>query len=277
VTLTVVSLLLDDVRTCASFRDGGVNQHHVEGLVGLAGHWPPILVARADGLVIDGVHRVAAARLLGMERIDATFFDGAPDDALIEFVRRNVHHGLPLTLRERKRAAAHVLHAHPEWSDRRIAELCAISPKTVSHIRVTPAETRVGRDNRVRPVNGRSVRHRVVEAITQQPGASLRSVAACAGVSPETVRSVRLRMSGASDADDRFWAHDRALASRDTVDDFVAWFDRTNVTADDCRHRVGTVPVSRIYEIADEARRRSEAWMQFARSLEGRARLTRQA
>jgi hypothetical protein len=30
------------------------------------------------------------------------------------------------------------------------------------------------------------------------------------------------------------------------------------------------VPLSRIYEIADEARRRSDLWMRFARFLEAR-------
>ena len=41
-------------------------------------------LAIADGLVIDGVHRVAAARLLGLARIDASFFDGERDDVQLE-------------------------------------------------------------------------------------------------------------------------------------------------------------------------------------------------
>jgi hypothetical protein len=286
----VVPVALRDLKIDASFREGGVNQEHVARLVDLGGHWPPILVSR-DGLVIDGVHRAAAARLLGWERIDAAFFDGGPDDALIEFVRRNVYHGLPLTLRERKRAAGRVLHAHPEWSDRRIAKLCAISPKTVGRLRVRVPErpteevphldtrTRVGRDNKSRPVNSASVRARVVAAIKQRPGASLRSVASEVGVSPETVRIVRMNMRQGtiSDAEpenvpatDVPWEEDRALTSCDDGD-FVEWFDRTSVGDDECRTRVGGVPLSRIYAVAEEARRRSELWMQFARALEARA------
>ena len=117
----VVSVAVADISLSTSFRDGGLNYEHVQRLVALAGHWPPVLVNRVDGSVIDGAHRVEAARILGFDRMEAWYFEGDPEDALIEFVRRNVHQGLPLTLRERKRAAEHVLAAHPEWSDRRIA------------------------------------------------------------------------------------------------------------------------------------------------------------
>jgi len=286
-------LALSDLTLDSSFREGGIHQEHVERLVGLRGHWPPILVGRADGLVIDGVHRVAAARLLGLDRIEASFFDGGPDEALIEFVRRNVYHGLPLTLRERKRAAGRVLVIHPEWSDRRIAELCAISPKTMGRLRRTSGErptgesphldtrSRIGRDNKSRPVNTALVRSRVVEAIKEQPGASLRTIAALVGVSPETVRSVRMNMSrpavaeavGAPDpAEEAAWRQGLALAPCEEEEDFVAWFDRTSVREGDWWRRVGAVPLSRIPEIADEARRRSEVWMRFARCLKERMR-----
>src|SRR5262245_43183298 len=131
----VVPIALADLTVTPSFREDGLNWEPVERLVDLAGHWPPILVGRADHRVIDGVHRVVAARRLGWARVEALFFDGGPDDALIEFVRRNVHHGLPLTLRERKHAAERILGAQPRWSDRRVAELCGISPKTVGRLR----------------------------------------------------------------------------------------------------------------------------------------------
>jgi len=297
VSAEVVSVALADLSVSTSFREGGLSQEHVQRLVALAGHWPPVLVNRADGLVIDGAHRVAAARLLGLDRVEAWYFDGQPDDAMIEFVRRNVHQGLPLTLRERKRAAEHVLAAHPEWSDRRIAELCAISPKTVGRLRGTRTErptegilqldgrTRIGRDNKWRPVHSASVRSRVAQALKEHPGASLRSVAKSVGVSPETVRIVRMNMdaTGALEAatkadperaaaglpeDSASWHQDLALVSSNDGENFVAWFDRTTLTEEECRRFLDAVPLSRIYEIADEARRRSEVWMQFAKSLD---------
>jgi ParB-like chromosome segregation protein Spo0J len=294
----VVTVALADLTVTTSFREGGLSEEHVQRLVALAGHWPPVLVNRSDGLVIDGAHRVEAARILGLNRIEAWYFDGAPDDALIEFVRRNVHQGLPLTLRERKRAAEHVLIAHPEWSDRRIAELCAISPKTVGRLRgkktdrptggilQLDARSRIGRDNKWRPVHSASIRSRVAEALKEHPGASLRSVAKAVGVSPETVRIVRMNMDAGSPdvatkplpvlatakAPDKSasWDQDLALVSSDDGEDFVAWFDRTTLTEEECWRFLDSVPLSRIYEIADEARRRSEVWTQFAKSLDVR-------
>jgi ParB-like chromosome segregation protein Spo0J len=289
----VVMVDVEDLAITPSFRESGVTHEHVAHLIAMRGHWPPILVGRTDGLVIDGVHRVAAARFLGLARIEAVIFDGGPEEALIEFVRRNVYHGLPLTLGERKRAAARILVVQPAWSDRRVAELCAISPKTVARLRPRaghrPTEetpqldipTRIGRDNKCRPVDGASARSRIVDEIKARPEASLRAIAATVGVSPETVRSVRMSLQSAPDLGapptriEAPWNDDAAILSSDGGEDFVAWFDRTVVTDDDARRRLDAVPLSRIYEIADEARRRSTVWMQFARALEARSKASR--
>lgn len=299
----VMSIALVDLTATLSFREDGLNREHVERLVDLAGHWPPILVRRADRRVVDGAHRVAAARQLGLGHIEASLFDGGPDDALIEFVRRNVHHGLPLTLRERKHAALRILAAQPGWSDRRLAEVCGVSPKTVGRLRTVGGDcpsgeppqldidSRVGRDNRSRPIDGTSLRSRIAEEITAHPGASLRAVASTVGASPETVRSVRLSMTGSPGAPSGAgraadppvamtgppaqpvpppWRDDAAILSRADGDDFVAWFDQTSVSDEDCM-RTESVPLSRIYEIADEARRRSEIWSHIAQLLEARS------
>jgi hypothetical protein len=291
----------------SSIREGGVNQEHVRRLMRLGGRWSPILVHEGTGVVIDGVHRVAAARLLGLTRMDATLFTGGPGEALIEFVRRNVHHGLPLTLRERKWAASQVLGAHPHWSDRRIASICALSPKTVGRLRVAPRECgaseevpqldtamRMGRDNRLRPVNSGSIRERVAAAIRAQPGASLRSVAASVGVSPETVRSVRIGMSRSIvepptiDAIVEDVTEDASPSAHcapvghpggnlslvtdgmDPRGDFVAWLDRTSVTKAECSRWAQAVPVSRADEVVGDARHRAEVWLDFARTVETR-------
>jgi ParB-like chromosome segregation protein Spo0J len=309
----VVSLAVARLVVKSSIREGGINQEHVRRLMRLGGRWSPILVHETTGVVIDGVHRVAAARLLGLVRMDATLFSGGPDEALIEFVRRNVHHGLPLTLRERKWAAGQVLDTHPHWSDRRIADICSLSPKTVGRLRVVsgdcPSEElpqldtslRIGRDNRLRPVNSVSLRERVAEAIRTQPGASLRSVASSVGVSPETVRSVRLSLSQPAAADRP--ASIEAVADgaiegvvedvvpsiacpaaapparglslvtndHDVTADLDAWLTRTDVAAADCSQWATTVPPAHADAIAAEARRRAEVWLDFARAMDSRA------
>ena len=276
----------------ATFRAGGLCEEQVERLTALGGAWPPILVRRADRQVIDGAHRVAAARRLGLARLEAELFDGRPEQAFIEFVRRNVTQGLVLSIAERKKAALRVLHDHPIWSDRRVAELCALSPKTVARLRpdagtcpsadLRHLDVREGRDQRLRPVRPGSARARVVEALRDQPDASLRTLAAAAGVSPETVRLVRLNLAEVVEApsgDDETtvaapeqagWHSDAALASSEQGEQFLAWFEQTAVAQRDLDW-VDAVPLGRIYVVADEARRRSEIWLELARSLEARS------
>jgi ParB-like chromosome segregation protein Spo0J len=288
-----VRIKVADLKVGPSFREGGLCPEHVERLMTLGGSWPPIVVD-SDGLVIDGAHRVIAARRLGWARLDAVLFEGGSEEAFIEFVRRNVAHGLLLTLRERKRAAVRVLGSHREWSDRRVAEVCGISSKTVGRLRLDagcPTEedaqldggSRVGRDDRRRPVQRGSARARVVEALQTQPSGSLRAVAAVAGVSPETVRLVRMNLTQAPQPADAVaetaagdesvaWRADAALASCDAGQEFLAWFERTQI-ADADMARVHAVPISRIYDVAKEARRRSEGWLDLARALEARTRI----
>lgn len=305
---TIVSVALARLVVKRSIREGGVNQEHVRRLMRLGGHWPPILVHEETGVVIDGVHRVTAARMLGLLRIDASLFSGGPDAALIEFMRRNVQHGLPLTLRERKWAASRVLSVHPDWSDRRIAGICALSPKTAGRLRrqdgcasdgvsQCDAGLRVGRDNRLRPVNGVSARVRVVKALEENPGASLRAVAALVGVSPETVRSVRLGLANGGAQDSReqtaseiseegppavvvdiVTAHQlpsRGLAAlpdnASAVTELLDWLELTTVDAETCSRWMMQVPPAYRAAVAAEARRRGEAWLEFAGSLDARA------
>jgi ParB-like chromosome segregation protein Spo0J len=289
----VVRIKVADLKVGPSFREGGLCPEHVERLMTLGGSWPPIVVD-SDGLVIDGAHRVIAARRLRWARLDAVLFEGGSEEAFIEFVRRNVAHGLLLTLRERKRAAVRVLGSHREWSDRRLAEVCGISPKTVGRLRLDvgcPTEevaqldggSRVGRDDRRRPVQRGSARARVVEALRAQPSGSLRAVAAVAGVSPETVRLVRMNLTQSPQSADTVaeiaagdesvaWRADAALASCDAGEEFLSWFERTQI-ADADMARVHAVPLSRIYDLAKEARRRSEGWLHLARALEARTRV----
>lgn len=295
----VVSVAVAGLPLGSAFRSGGLCSEQVDRLVELGGSWPPIVVSRIDGAVVDGAHRVAAARRLGLAKLDAVLFEGGAEEAFVEFVRRNVCHGLVLTLDERKAAAVRVLRGQPLWSDRRVAELCALSPKTVARLRAdtrgsspedgVPVDSgvRVGRDQRVRPARRGSVRPRVLEALQAQPGASLRTIAAAAGVSPETVRLVRLNVArdpelladvdpierpggGPESEVPVSWACDAALTSSASGEDFVGWFEKTAVGELDLA-RVQHVPLSRVYLVADEARRRSEAWIQFARALEARS------
>ncbi len=155
--------------------------------------------------VIDGMHRLRAAILNGHRSIAVKYFDGSDEEAFIRAVEENIAHGLPLTLADRKDAAARILGAMPELSDRSAAAMTGLSPKTVGAIRACPSEeiprmdARQGRDGRLRPLDSSKGRLRAAEAIRKNPGASLREVAAATGISPETVRSVKAQLQAAVD------------------------------------------------------------------------------
>ena len=133
-TTVEVQLALADLRGGPSLRANGLDPAHVALLAEMANRWPAIVVHRADFTVIDGQHRVAAARQLGLHHVRAVLFDGSPDDAYVEFVRCNVGHGLPLSLEERRAAVQRILRTHADRSDRGIAEVCGVSPKTVARV-----------------------------------------------------------------------------------------------------------------------------------------------
>ncbi|HEY5990403.1 MAG TPA: hypothetical protein VIV12_29045, partial [Streptosporangiaceae bacterium] len=59
-----------------TLRRSGPNLQHVRALAESDEPLPPILVQRTTMRVIDGVHRVLAARMRGQDQIDARLFDG---------------------------------------------------------------------------------------------------------------------------------------------------------------------------------------------------------
>jgi hypothetical protein len=136
----------------------------------------------------------------------------------------------------------------------------------------------------------------VAEVLATEAGLSLRDVAARVGVSPETVRSVRRQMertaigagdSGAInrnspnrpataseenpylyDGGRQAWSHDSACSATEEGRAFAAWFDAHSLHTTDLSTYSNSVPVSRLYEVVDDARRRATFWHQYATTLE---------
>ncbi len=151
--------------------------------------------------VIDGIHRLRAARLCGYKTIGVTFFDGNENDAYVLSVQQNVTHGLPLTRADRKSAAQRIVRIHPDWSDRAIAKVTGLSPKTVSGVRprsaagVEAPAARVGLDGRVRTIDLRA-RHRLArQYLASHPDAASEDVERATGLSPRSVRNARRRFA----------------------------------------------------------------------------------
>ncbi|MET9255112.1 ParB/RepB/Spo0J family partition protein [Streptomyces sp. NPDC003717] len=187
-------------------RSSGEDDEHVKALADVEDRLPPIIVHRPTMRVIDGMHRLRAAKLRGARRIRARFFEGDEADAFVLAVRTNVSHGLPLSLSDRRAAAARIVATHPRWSDRRIAAATGLAARTVASLRreaglagAADGARRIGQDGRERPVSSAEGRRIAGELIAGDPGLSLRAVAREAGISPETVRDVRSRVRRGED------------------------------------------------------------------------------
>jgi hypothetical protein len=196
-----VRVRIDSLRAADSPRLSGENVEHTRLLAESEATLPPIIVHRSTMRVIDGMHRLRAAMLRKQHDINVLFYDGDDKEAFVLAVKANVSHGLPLSLAERTAAATRILRIHPQWSDRMIATVAGLSPKTVGSIRLrcsteeTPRlNSRVGHDGRARPVNRAQGRRLANEFITGHPDATLRAIAQAAGISPATARDVRARM-----------------------------------------------------------------------------------
>ena len=186
-------------------RTGGLSEEHVQALAKADTRLPPIIVHRPTMRVIDGVHRLCAAEFVDHRHIEARFFDGDEDDAFVLAVEANTVNGLPLTLADRKAAAARIIMTHPTRSDRWIALVSGLAATTVGAIRKcstdsdTRSNTRIGRDGRLRPLDSSEGRRLAGELIRANPNRSLRDIARTVGIAPSTVLDVRNRLSSGED------------------------------------------------------------------------------
>ncbi|WKG09627.1 ParB/RepB/Spo0J family partition protein [Nocardia sp. PE-7] len=194
-------IAIDKINLANSPRVRGIDIRHIQELIEAGITLPPIVVNRETMEVIDGAHRLMAARKRGESTINVSFFDGSETDAFLFAVQVNAEQGLPLSREDRLAATHRILETHGTWSDRMIAELVGLSTKTVASIRSCSTEEdsrlnkRLGRDGKMRPVDSSNSRQRAAELFKSNPNASLREVARAVGLSPATVKDVKNRMS----------------------------------------------------------------------------------
>ncbi|MEU5116018.1 ParB N-terminal domain-containing protein [Streptomyces longwoodensis] len=189
---------VDSLVEADSPRLGGLDQDHVQVLA--QGAIEPILVHRDTRRVVDGMHRLHAAKLRGDGTIPVRYLEAPASEVFIHSVAANVSHGLPLTLKDRKAAARRILSQHPDLSDRAVARVTRLSPKTVGAVRRASSEelpqskVRIGADGRARPLDAARRREAVGAFLAEHPGATLNEAAAAAGVSVSTACEIRQRM-----------------------------------------------------------------------------------
>lgn len=192
---------IDLLRPADTPRLEGEDEDHAQRLAESEIRWPPILVHKATMRVIDGMHRLRAAKIKGQDAIEVEFFDGSEEAAFVEAVRANTVHGLPLSMKDRHSAALRIMFAQQDISDRAAAECTGLSAKTISRLReslnrdsLLQQEIRVGKDGRRRPLSAAEGRQRAADVLASEPTMSLRQVAKIAGVSLGTAHDVKDRM-----------------------------------------------------------------------------------
>jgi ParB-like chromosome segregation protein Spo0J len=286
----VRTVRVGDLRVAGSPRSAGENLEHIRMLADADADLPPIIVHRPTMRVVDGVHRLRAALLRGRTEIDVQFFEGDDNDAFVLAVHANVAHGMPLSLADRKAAAARIVASHPHWSDRMIATAAGLSAATVARIRLNRAErhgepdppSRIGHDGKVRPINAPERRRLARSLLLAEPSLSLREVARRVGISPETARSVRGRLRGGGEPDRpvpaeprpdltavvRTLRNDPALRFSESGRELLRLLDAYTVTPERWAVIANNVPPYCRDAVARMAIECARAWHGFAQQLE---------
>jgi ParB-like chromosome segregation protein Spo0J len=205
--LPVLELPLSSLEPGFFLRRCGTDPAHIRMLADAAGscELPPIVVQKNNSRIVDGMHRVEAARLRGQKSIRAHVIKCTDEDAFILAVKTNTLHGLPLSRADRMAGAKCILAWHADWSDRAVGVATGLSARTIADLRrrstggTHQPNRRLGRDGKLRPLTGAEGRRRAADYIAARPDASLREIAREANVSLGTVQDVRARMRRGAD------------------------------------------------------------------------------
>jgi len=130
-----ISSIIEDAAYQA--RDA-IDKAWVESLVDVFDETPAVLVyALPDGrrVLVDGFHRMAAARQLKRTEIQATIKEGTETDALDAAAEANAHATQsPLKQKERRRLVVAMAGRHPEWTHEKIGRLLGLTSQAVGLI-----------------------------------------------------------------------------------------------------------------------------------------------
>ncbi len=119
-------------------RVGGLDREHIRALQESPQNWPPVVAVEQEGkyLLVDGFHRLQAARNLGLESVRVRIVP-APQEGDLHALAfsLNASHGRPLSLADRRAYAERLLKTRPQLSDREIGRRAGLAGNTVSSIR----------------------------------------------------------------------------------------------------------------------------------------------
>lgn len=204
-----------------------LDTEHVERLAEVLDRCPPIVLS-ADGTIIDGEHRVAAARQLGISALPAIVMSAEERTGadLISAIEANTSHGLSLTREERRDAISAVLTLRPEMSDRGIARTCGVTHGLVATVRASTSCSGGSTDHLNGRLGGDGKRYGAappgwqvhLEALVRiDPAASVRALAEHTGASVGTVQARRRQLLEQLETEPRILRWWRRLRARSTL------------------------------------------------------------
>jgi ParB-like chromosome segregation protein Spo0J len=99
--------------------------------------FPPLSVYQVNGahLLVDGFHRLDAAKLAGLDEILVEIHSGTRQDALKAALGANVQHGLRRSNADKRRAVIIAIKEFPDLSDRAIADMCGVGHHLVGEVK----------------------------------------------------------------------------------------------------------------------------------------------
>jgi hypothetical protein len=296
-----------DLSVADSPRLNGVNEAHAQHLAEVYASLPPILVHRPSMRVIDGMHRVRAAVILGLETVDAQFFNGSDGEAFIQSVTRNIADGLLLSLADRGAAVRRILAGFPAMSDLSIAVYTGLDPGVVTEVRrrvaagvpelpllagKLPAPALAAECGRAAGpalgASGRPLKPVAREAVLSSlgtPGGVRRDQEQTTGAQP---RMVPARTPAARDAQGcparpamartsrdrlRSLSSNPSLRNSQSGREFLRWLHGHFVTDEAWKELIETVPPHCAETVAEIAMKCSDAWRRFAEELSDRTRV----
>ncbi|RJO79264.1 streptomycin biosynthesis protein [Nocardia panacis] len=254
----IVEIPIDAVESSEFLRVRAVDSGHTQLLAQSLQTLPPIVVHRDSMHVIDGLHRLAAARSKGLRTIPVRYFDGSAEAAFVLAVQSNIAHGLPLSLKDRKVASLRIMLMYPTWSDRRIGVITGLDHKTVGAIRrraageIPQTPARLGRDGRVRRLREPAA----PRAETARPRTLRGHAAVVRAVSPST-------QPAAATLIDRL-RRDPSLRLSETGRQLLRWLDAAPRTKAESVELAGQLPEHCLNLIHEMARQNAQHWQGFA-------------
>jgi hypothetical protein len=119
---------------------------YAELIRGNKGKWPfvePVKLVRVRGkkgeqptlVLVDGWHRIAAAKEAEEDHVLAVIIDGTAEAAFKEALGANSQHGLPRSNGDKRKAVAAALERYASWDNRKIAKLVGVSHTMVNDAR----------------------------------------------------------------------------------------------------------------------------------------------